>query len=118
MKVESNSAEETPISLLIMDSEYRVACPPDEQDALQAAAQYLNDTMQGIRNTGKVAGVERIAVMAALNISYELLNQQKQSARVENAFNNQLKLLLRQTDKLVRGMQQQVQQLEPEQPTA
>lgn len=100
------SAGDAPVNLHIMDSEYRVACPPDEQDALLAAAQHLDDTMQGIRNTGKVVGVERIAVMAALNISYELLNNQKQSTRLEKALNQRIRELLEQTDRLLSKLQQ------------
>ena len=99
-------SEETPISVQIMDSEYRVACPPDEKDALLAAAQHLNDTMQDIRNTGKVAGAERIAVMAALNISYELLNTQRQTAQLENAVNHRLKDLMNNLESTLRKTKQ------------
>ena len=94
----SKPAQETPMSLQIMDSEYRIVCPPDEREALLTAAQHLNDTMQGIRNTGKVVGIERIAVMAALNISYELLNMQQQSSERDNDINHRIAKLLQQTD--------------------
>jgi cell division protein ZapA len=66
------------ISLKILDKEYQVACPPEEQAALMQAGQFLDQKMRGIRTSGKVIGLERIAVMAALNISYELL-QAKQN---------------------------------------
>ena len=59
-------------SVNILDKEYRVSCPPEQLDALHAAARYLSEKMRDIRAGGKVIGVERIAVMAALNISYEL----------------------------------------------
>lgn len=99
-------SEETPISVQIMDSEYRVSCPPDEKEALLAAAQHLNDTMLDIKNTGKVAGAERIAVMAALNISYELLNTQRQTAKLENAVNLRLKDLMANLDSTLRKAKQ------------
>lgn len=98
--------EEHPVSLQIMDSEYRVACPADEENALRAAAQHLDDTMRGIRNTGKVLGVERIAVMAALNISYELLNHQTQAAELEQALNRRVVRLLEQTQALLSKLEQ------------
>jgi cell division protein ZapA len=79
-----------------MDSDYRVACPPDEQEALHSAAQYLNDTMSGIRDTGKVLGSERIAVMAALNMSYELLNTRRQAAQTEEALCQRVEELVQQ----------------------
>lgn len=60
-------------SVNILDKEYRVSCPPEQQEALIEAAQYLSEKMRDIRAGGKVIGMERIAVMAALNISYELV---------------------------------------------
>ncbi|KEI70203.1 cell division protein ZapA [Endozoicomonas elysicola] len=66
-------------SVHILDKEYRVACPHDNQDALHTAARYLNEKMQEIRSSGKVVGIERIAVMAALNISYELMHSRRQN---------------------------------------
>lgn len=91
-------SDEQPISVQIMDNEYRVACPPDEQDDLMTAAQYLNDTMSDIRDTGKVIGSERIAVMAALNISYELLRARKQSVQWEAELRQRGEELLQQLE--------------------
>jgi cell division protein ZapA len=61
------------VSVDILDKEYQVACPPDEEAALAGAARYLDQHMRDIRSTGKVVGLERVAIMAALNISHELL---------------------------------------------
>lgn len=63
----------TTVEVTILDKDYLVACPPDQQDALRRAARYLDGKMREIRTSGKVFGAERIAVMAALNITYELL---------------------------------------------
>lgn len=98
--------DELPVTLQILESEYRVACPANEQDALRAAAQYLDVTMRGIRDTGKVNGIERVAVMAALNISYELLNHQKHASELEQALNDRTKKLLDQTQNLLSKLQQ------------
>lgn len=57
----------------IMGREFRVACPDDEQQELLSAVSYLDRKMREIRDSGKVIGVERIAIMAALNIAHELL---------------------------------------------
>ena len=62
------------LDVAIMGREFRVACPEDEQDALLASVDYLDRKMREIRDNGKVIGVERIAIMAALNITHELLN--------------------------------------------
>lgn len=57
----------------ILNKEYQVVCPPGQQAALEKSAAYLDNQMRRIRDTGKVIGIERIAVMAALNISNELI---------------------------------------------
>jgi cell division protein ZapA len=61
------------LDVSIMGREYRVACPPDQEKELLEAVVFLDRKMREIREQGKVVGVERIAVMAALNISHELL---------------------------------------------
>jgi len=61
------------LDVSIMGREFRVACPEDEQEELLAAVSYLDRKMREIRDSGKVIGVERIAIMAALNIAHELL---------------------------------------------
>jgi len=61
------------LDVTILDRELRVACPEDERAELLDAVAYLDKKMREIRDTGKVASVERIAIMAALNIAHELL---------------------------------------------
>ncbi|PLW69123.1 cell division protein ZapA [Pseudohalioglobus lutimaris] len=61
------------VTVKILDKDYQVACPEEQEAELVVSAKYLDKQMRGIRETGKVIGLERIAVMAALNISYELL---------------------------------------------
>ena len=61
------------VTVKILDKDYQVACPEDQEAELVVSAKYLDKQMRSIRETGKVIGLERIAVMAALNISYELL---------------------------------------------
>jgi cell division protein ZapA len=61
------------VTVKILDKEYQVACPEEQEAELVVSAKYLDKQMRGIRDSGKVIGLERIAVMAALNISYELL---------------------------------------------
>ena len=65
-----------PIAVQILDKEYRVACEPGDEAKLLTAAKFLDDRMRDIRSTGKVIGTDRIAVMAALNITNELLSQE------------------------------------------
>lgn len=64
------------VNIRILDKEFQVHCPPEQQDALLSAAHALDQRMRDIRRSGAVIGLERIAVMAALNLSYELLQAQ------------------------------------------
>ena len=61
------------LDVTILDRELRVACPEDERAELLDAVAYLDKKMREIRDTGKIVSVERIAIMAALNIAHELL---------------------------------------------
>lgn len=61
------------LDVKILDREFRVACPEDEKAELLEAAVYLDKKMSEIRDTGKIASVEKIAIMAALNITHEFL---------------------------------------------
>ena len=67
------SAESKGLQINIMGREFRVACPEEEQKGLLEAVDYLNRKMNEIRDQGKVIGLERIAIMAALNITHEFL---------------------------------------------
>jgi cell division protein ZapA len=61
------------LDVTILDREFRVACPDEERAELLDAVDYLDKKMREIRDAGKITSVERIAIMAALNIAHELL---------------------------------------------
>ena len=63
----------TRVSIRILEKEYHVACPPGARNELLDSAELLNRKMREIRDSGKVVGLDRIAVMAALNLTNELL---------------------------------------------
>ena len=62
-----------PVSVQILDKEYRVACPEEERDELIASGRHLNQQMKEVRDAGRVVGVDRIAVMVALNMAHDVL---------------------------------------------
>jgi cell division protein ZapA len=66
-----------PITVTILDKEYIVGCAENEREALFASVEFLNDKMQEQRDSGKVIGSERIAVMAALNVTHEYLEYRR-----------------------------------------
>lgn len=75
--------EPTAVTVRILDKEYFVGCPPDERNDLLESAEYLNKKMREIRDTGKVVGADRIAVIAALNMANELLRLRKQESELQ-----------------------------------
>lgn len=66
-------SEREPTAVHILDREYLVACAPEERDGLLAAARYLDGKMREMRNAARGAGLDRVAVLAALTVSHELL---------------------------------------------
>lgn len=73
-------------SVHILDKEYVVGCRDEEREALHHSAEMLDTKMRDIRASGKVIGTERVAVMAALNIAYELLQEKNR----EQDYNEQM----------------------------
>lgn len=67
-----------PIKVHILGKEYPIACSEEEEHELLVAVRFLDEKMRYIRDTGRVYGTERIAVMAALNIAHELIQTQRQ----------------------------------------
>ncbi|MBF8781593.1 cell division protein ZapA [Pseudomonas fulva] len=65
------------VTVQILDKDYSIICPPEERNNLVSAARYLDAKMREIRSSGKVIGADRIAVMAALNITHDLLHRQE-----------------------------------------
>jgi len=70
------SADVAAVTIRVLDKEYQVACPMDEREALLDSARYLDRKMREIRDARKMVGSDRIAVMAALNITHDLLKCQ------------------------------------------
>ena len=71
------------VTIRILEKEYNVACPLEEKASLLASAEFLNGKMKEIRDSGKVVGLDRVAVMAALNIANELLQGTGPGRRAE-----------------------------------
>ena len=83
--------ETTHVTVRILEKEYFVSCPSDERADLLDSAEYLNKKMREIRDTGKVVGADRIAVMAALNMANELLRLRKQDTELQGTVSGRVK---------------------------
>lgn len=75
----ADSDRPSPVTVQILDKEYRIACSPDEQHGLMDCARMLDQRMREVRQNGRVIGADRIAVMAALNLIYDLMRQRDQN---------------------------------------
>lgn len=87
----SGADEVTRVNVRILDKEYPVACPARERDDLIESAAYLNTKMREIRESGKVVGSDRIAVIAALNIANELVKLRGREQHLEGDVGVRLK---------------------------
>lgn len=80
------------LNIKIMDKDYRVACPPEQQASLKQSADFLNDRLKEIKSRGSIIGAERIAIMAALNLAHELLTSRESADQLEDTNDRVLNL--------------------------
>ena len=81
------------VSVRILDKEYQVSCPVNERTDLLDSAEILNAKMREIRDSGRVVGLDRIAVMAALNMANDLLHAQARDRLLEGDLSTRLKII-------------------------
>ena len=81
------------VSVRILEKEYQVACPVEERSALLDAAELLNGKMREIRDGGNVMGLDRIAVMAALNLANELLALRARDSGADHGLTGKIRQL-------------------------
>ena len=79
------------VSVRILDKEYQVACPANERTELLDSAEILDAKMREIQNTGRVVGLDRRAVMAALNMANDLLRAQARDRELDGDVSVRLK---------------------------
>lgn len=78
------SSSSEPVNVRLLDREYTVGCTPEQRDGLLAAARLLDAKMREIRGGNRMAAVDRIAVLAALNIAHELLQARQEGEREQD----------------------------------
>jgi cell division protein ZapA len=100
------SQDQARVSVRIMEKEYVVACPYDERSALLDAAEFLNARMREIRDTGKVVGLDRIAVMSALNLAHEFLKIKERESKVDSGAGQRVRVLRERVESALGKAQQ------------
>jgi cell division protein ZapA len=96
----------TTVSVRILEKEYQVNCPEEEIDELNASARFLDAQMRGIRDSGKVLGLDRMAVMAALNIANDLLRIRGERETVATTIERKIGELARRVDSALNDAKQ------------
>jgi len=94
------------VSVRILEKEYHITCPMEERSALLDSAEYLNSKMREIRDTGKVVGLDRIAVIAALNMANELLRFRNRDSNLESDVGGRLRILRERVESALEKGQQ------------
>ncbi|MDJ0711885.1 MAG: cell division protein ZapA [Woeseiaceae bacterium] len=94
------------VSVRILDKEYQVACPAEERTDLLDSAEILNGKMREIRDSGRIVGLDRIAVMAALNMANDLLHAKERDRELEGDISERLKSISDRVDNVLSDSQQ------------
>lgn len=87
----SAQQDQARVSVRILEKEYFIACPYEERSALLDSAEFLNARMREVRDSGKVVGLDRIAVLVALNLTNELLQIKGRDTKAENETGTRVK---------------------------
>lgn len=90
-----------PVSVHILEREYLVACPPDERASLLAASQLLDSRMREVRGGNRMASIDRIAVLAALNLAAEFIKLKQEAGERDRELSRTLGELNRRLDGLL-----------------
>lgn len=96
----------TRVSVRLLDREYQVACPADERSALLDSAEYLDSKMREVRDSGKVVGLDRIAVISALNLANELIKLRRNGTSVDGDLGARLRSLRERVESALEKGQQ------------
>ena len=94
------------VSVRILEKEYQVSCPASERTELLDSAELLNEKMREIRDSGKVVGLDRVAVMAALNMATELRQRTGEDQELKNIVGGRVKAMRERLDSALGTSQQ------------
>ena len=96
----------TRVSVRLLDREYQVACTAEERGELLDSAEYLDARMREVRESGKVVGIDRIAVISALNIAHELIRLRRNGTEVDSDIGAKLRTLRERVESALEKGQQ------------
>jgi cell division protein ZapA len=94
------------VTITIMGRDYQISCPPEEEESLRKSARHLDKNMEEVRKRGTSLGYEKIAVLAALNITHELLKVGQNANSSETDVLREIKLIEKKIDSVLLASRQ------------
>lgn len=94
------------VTINLLGREYQIACPPEQEEALRKSARYLAKQMETVKGRGSSLGYEKIAVLAALNITHELLRQSQQANSSESDSQREIRHIEQKIDAMLQAGRQ------------
>ncbi len=102
MKEVMTSKEKIPVTVKILEKEYKISCPEGEHESLLISAKSVNDNMQKVREGGKALSADRVAVMAAINIAHDLIKSNRQP-KVDSLVSDRIDALQQSIDRVLQS---------------
>ncbi|MBT7308492.1 MAG: cell division protein ZapA [Gammaproteobacteria bacterium] len=104
-------SENAPVSVKVLQKEYKIACPPEQQESLIEAATLVDQKMREIQGQKRSSAQDRVAIMVAINIAYDLIQLQKEQQLGTTKISSHLNRLKERIDAtLTKGMQLKLEQ--------
>jgi cell division protein ZapA len=94
------------VTITILGREYQIACPPEEEESLRKSARYLDKQMEQVKGRGSSLGYEKIAVLAALNITHDLLKKSHQADASETDSQRDIRMIEQKIDAVLHASRQ------------
>jgi len=95
-----NNEDTIPVTVRILEKEYKISCPQGEHESLLVSAKKVNDNMEKVREGGKALSADRVAVMAAINIANDLVKT-SEKANVDIALLKRIDEMQESIDKIL-----------------
>ena len=92
------TAQSEPITVSLLDRDFQFACPPEQSEDLREAAKHLDERLRDVKASGRLVAMDRIAIMAALNLADELLRLQKRVSEREVTVDQRIRSLADELD--------------------
>ena len=103
---EEMTEEVDTVSISILGRDYQISCPPSEEEALRKSARYLDKQMSKVKKTSSTLAFEKVAIMAAINICHELLQQSEEAEESESSSVEKIQSLQQKIEKAIQDSRQ------------